>query len=264
MLAVRLYLLTAWLITGAVAAYLTRRFVTPIPLYFWMDAFTLLLCVQILTAINERDRWGLRMTRTIPRQWWLRGPAFLLYSGATGGILFAVVLIGLTIGPPSYFLWRWRDSFFHLPRYEVDFSNINAVVMVLIALYTFNYSMTAVAVRNMLLPTRLKSLFTWLIALLLAGLGFSLPFIFLFFFNNEDLRSGQVDPWWYITNGPVTIYNIAMEGRSAAGQEFRTGSLWFLSLWAALTMVLCLPWMGRQIARFQPPHEKSGSGRLVC
>ncbi|HWG41375.1 MAG TPA: hypothetical protein VN688_01220 [Gemmataceae bacterium] len=254
-LPVRLYLLAAWLVTGGVAAYLTRRFVTPIPLYFWMDGFILLLCVQILTAINERDRWGLRVTRTIPRRWWLRGPAFLLYSGAAGGIGFALLLIALTIGPPSYLLSLERDSFFHLSRGKIDVIDTNTLVMVLIILYTFNYSMTAVVLRNMLLPRRLKSLFTWLLALLLGGLGCSLPFIFLFLFNNEGLRSGRINPWWYITNPAVTIYNIVMDWRSEVGEDFRTGVLWFLVVWAVLMILLCLPWMGRQIGRFRPPER---------
>jgi hypothetical protein len=254
-LPVRLYLLAAWLLTGGVAAYLAKRFVSPIPLYFWMDGFTLLFGVQILTSINERDRWGLRITRTIPRRWWLRGPAFLLYSGAAGGLLFSILLIALTIGLPSYALWRWDDSFWHLHLLEINLGRRNALVMLLIALYTFNYSMTAVILRNLMLEGRLKALFTWLIALLLAGLGFSLPFLFLFFFNNEALRSGQIDPWWYITNPLVTIANVALEWRSAPGEDFRIGVLWFMSVWAALTIFLCLPWMGRQIARFRPPSS---------
>jgi hypothetical protein len=253
----RLFLLAAWLLTGGVAALLTRRFVQPIPIYFWMIAFTALLCAQVLTSINEREQWGLRIRKTIPRRWWLRGPAFLLYSGAAGGLLFAVLLLTLTIGLPTYILWRWGDYFSPVARLEIDLGNRNALVLVLIALYTFDYSMTALVLRAVLLPAWIKPAFTWLVAVLLWGLGFSLPYIFLFLFNNEELRSGQVDPWWQITNPFATIAEVVMMWRRTEEGDFRSGCMVFLSAWAALTILLCLPWTLRQLARFRPPERAS-------
>jgi len=251
----RLFLLASWLVTGGVAALLTRRFLQPIPVYVWMMAFTGLLCVQLLTSINEREQWGQRVRRTIPRRWWLRGPAFLLYSGGAGGILFAVLLLALTIGVPTYALWRWSGFFAHLARLEIDIGNRNAVVLVLIALYTFDYSMTALFVRIVLVPAWIRPLFTWLLALLLWGLGFSLPYIFLFLFNSEDLRAGQVDPWWQITNPFATIYEVVTMWRRTEEGDFRTGCVVFLCGWATLATLACLPWMVRQVARFRPPER---------
>jgi hypothetical protein len=255
-LPVRLYVLMGWLATGGVAALLAWRFREPIPLYLWMDAVVVLLCSQILTSINERERWGPRVARTIPRRWWLRGPAFLLYSGAAGGVLFAVVLLALTIALPSLALWHWRELF--PPRFDIEFfGRRNTLVMVLLTLYTFDYCMTAVYLRRVVFPRYLKPLFTWVLALVLWGLGFALPYLLLFLFNNEELRFGQVNPWWYITNPFMTIYHYVAEWNNPSRAGFFLGGLWFLGGWAALTALLCLPWMLRQVRRFHPPERVS-------
>jgi len=55
--------------------------------------------------VNERDQWGPRMTRAIPRRWWLTGGrCFLFYSGALGGVLFSLVALwrdGLGVWAPQ-------------------------------------------------------------------------------------------------------------------------------------------------------------------
>jgi hypothetical protein len=251
----RAFLLAAWLVTGSVAVLLTRRFLEPIPLFVWMDAVTALLCVQILTSINEREQWGVRVAQTIPRRWWLRGPAFLLYSGAAGGVLFAVLLLALTLGLPSLAVWWWRDLSPIAARYELDIGRRNTLVMLIISLYIFNFSMTAVILRNLLPRDRIKPSFTWVLALLLWGLGLSLPYLFLFLFNNEALRHGSLDPWSHITNPFATIFIFARDWPDRAGDGFPKGCLLFLSLWAALATALCLPWVSRQLAQFHPPES---------
>jgi hypothetical protein len=255
-LPVRLYLLGAWIVTASVALLLTRHFDSSLPLQIWLVPVGLLFSAQILTSVNEREQWGLRVARTIPRRWWLRVPAFLVYSGSAGGVLFAVLLLSLSIGLTGFVLSRRSGAAGPLLLAEVEIGRRNVLVMVVLALYTFDFSMTAVFLRTVLGRGRIKALYTWIIALMLAGLGFSLPFLILFLFDNEDLRMGNVDPWWYITNPVVTMYNVIWEWRRQTGADFRTGCLVFLSVWAGLVSLSCLPWMVRQAARFRPPPEK--------
>ncbi len=219
-----------------------------------MDAFAALFCVQLLTSINEREQWGVRVTRTIPRRWWLRGPAFLLYSGSAGGILFAAIFLALTLSLPNLASWYWKGSFAPLGRlHETALGQRNTFVTLLLVLYIFNYSMSAVLLRNVLLRDRVKSAFTWVLALLLWGMGLSLPYLFLFLFNNEALRENNLDPWSQITNPFATIFIFVRDWPDRSADGFPLGCLFFLSLWAGLVMVLCLPWMLRQLARFRPP-----------
>lgn len=252
-LPVRLYLMGFWLVTGGMAALLAYYFRFPGPLYLWMDTIAPLLCAQLLITINERERWGLRVKRTIPRRAWLRGPLFLLYSGSAGGVLFTVLLLALTIALPSLALEHWSDFFLStLGRLTLEANHRNTIALVLIALYAFDYCMLAVWLRDSLLSKWIKPSHTWAFALILLGLGFSLPYPLLFLFQNEDLRLGRIDPWWQITNPFPTLFT-CLDGRSAETETFRDECLIFLGGWGLLMLLGCLPWMARQIKRFRPP-----------
>jgi hypothetical protein len=253
-LPVRLYLLGFWLVTGGVAALLTRYFHMPFPLYIWEAAIMTLLCAQILVTINERQQWGLRVRRTIPRSLWLRGPLFLLYSGAAGGVLYSVLLIALTLGLLSVPLRYWVDFSPGLAHLETVIGRRNTLALLLIALYAFDYCMLAVWLRNVLLYERVKAANTWVLALILWGLGFSLPWPILFLFQNEELRMGYVDPWCQISNPFSTIYTCVMEPNANA-QDFRDGCLLFLGGLGLLLLLGCLPWIARQVSRFRPPEK---------
>ncbi|HEY7330595.1 MAG TPA: hypothetical protein VH592_23345 [Gemmataceae bacterium] len=257
-LPVRLYVVIFWLVTGGVAASLTHRSHSPIPLYFWEWAILTLLCAQLVVSINEREQWGLRIKRTIPRQWWLRGIMFLLYSGSAGGVLFAMLFLALTIALPSLalefnsaFFWSSPGSFLLAAHHR------NTLALVLVALYAFDYCMLAVWLRN-LLHGRIKAEFTWVLALLLVGLGTSLPWPLLFLFQGEELRHGQVDPWWQISNPLSTMYACVFEP-SGKAEGFRDLCLVFLGGMGLLLFLMCLRWMALQVRRFQPPGKETHS-----
>ena len=253
-LPVRLYLLGFWLITGVVAALLTRYFRLPIPLFVWVAVVVALLCAQIVVSINEREQWGLRVRRTIPRRWWLRGPAFLTYSGAAGGVLFAVLLMALTFIFASVPLRYWVDLSPVLARTESVLGRRYTLAFLLVALYTFDYGMAGVWLRNTLLHRRIKASNTWVLALLLVGLGSSLPYVLVFWLQNDETRYGNIDPWWQISNPFSTLYTCVAESGIDA-ENFSELSVLFLAAMGLLSLTGCVPWMARQIARFQPPDR---------
>jgi hypothetical protein len=254
-LPVRLYLLAAWLVTAGMAALLARYFHTPMFLEIWMVPAALLFSGQLLASINEREHWGMRVAQTIPRRSWLRLPAFLLYSGSAGGLLFAVILLALTISLPSLVVWRWSYFSPVAARYEVDITHRNAVVMALIALYTYDYALTSVVLRNVVFAGLVKPLYTWLLTLGLAALGTMLPYVFLFLFAGDEIRTGNIEPWWLITNPFASIIQVYLDWTLKRGGGFLTDCLVFVIGWAVLVTLLCLPWMVRQMARFHPPQK---------
>jgi hypothetical protein len=257
-LPVRLYVVGFWLVTGGVAAFLTQRSHVPIPLYFWEWAILALLCAHLVVSINEREQWGLRIKRTIPRQWWLRGIMFLLYSGSASGVLFATLLLALTIALPSLALEYNSAFFLSSPgSFLLAAHHRNTLALVLVALYAFDYCMLAVWLRN-ILHGRIKAEFTWILALLLVGLGASLPWPLLFLFQGEELRHGQVDPWWQISNPLSTMYACVLEP-SGRTEGFRDLCLVFLGGLGLLLFLACLRWMALQIRRFQPPGKETRS-----
>lgn len=255
-LPVRLYMLGFWLITGIVAALLTRHFRSPAALYIWEWPIMALLCAQIVVSINEREQWGLRVRRTIPRFGLLRAPVFLLYSGAAGGVMLWLLLIGLTLLFLHVPLNSWIESSPFVDRFETELGSRTTFTLLLIALYTFDYSMTAVWLRSVLLVGRLKATFTWMLALILWGLGSTLPFLALFLFNNQEWRMGQVSPWWQISN-PFSTILTCWEDRSAEALAFRWPCLLFLSMWGLLVLLGCLPWMIQQMRRFRPLEKEA-------
>jgi hypothetical protein len=253
-LLVRLYVLGFWLVTGGTAGVLAWRNRSPIPLYLWEWMLLALLCAQLVVAINEREQWGLRIKRTIPRRWWLRGLVFLLYSGSAGGILFTLLLLALTIVLPSLAVEIYSPFFFSSPGgFLLDAHRRNTLALVLIALYAFDYCMLAVWLRTML-HGRIKVEYTWVLALLLLGLGAALPWPLLFLFQGEELRTGLLNPWWQISNPFSTIYSCVMEPRGQ-GNSFRDLCLLFLGGLGLLLLLGCLRWMALQIRRFRSPEK---------
>ncbi len=255
-LPVRLYLLGFWLGTGGLAALLAYYFSLPLPLYVWMDAIVVLLCAQLLITINEREQWGLRVKRTMPRRWWLRAPLFLLYSGSAGGVLFTVLLLTLTIVLPSLALEFWGEFFSSsLGRLALEINRRNTIALSLIALYSFDYCMLAVWLRYVFLSKWVKPAATWVFALILMGLGLSLPYPVLFLFQSEEMRLGQIDPLWQISNPFPTILT-CMSAQSSSAVSFREQCLIILT-GCGLTLLLgCLPWIVRQISRFRPAEKE--------
>jgi hypothetical protein len=253
-LPVRLYLLGFWLATGGIAVLLTRHFRTTAALYIWERSIMALLCAQIVVSINEREQWGLRVRRTIPRREWLRGPAFLTYSGAAGGVLLALLLIALTLAFLSVPLPYWTDSSPLLPGgLETDPRSLTTFTLLLIALYTFDYCLTAVWLRNTLFAGWIKATYTWVLAMVLWGLGSALPFPLLFLLNNQEWRLGHVNPWWQISNPFSTI--LTCRERDMGAVLFRMKCLPFLIGWGVIVLLGCLPWMIRQMRRFRPPEK---------
>jgi hypothetical protein len=57
----------------------------------WGMVGCILFSLQFAISVCERDGWGARVARRIPRSPLLRVPAFIFYSGAAGGIAFGVI-----------------------------------------------------------------------------------------------------------------------------------------------------------------------------
>jgi hypothetical protein len=252
----RLYFLIFWLVTGVVAAVISYRAHEISFFLIWTFSVTILLCLQFLVSINERQQWGLRVMRMIPRNRLLRLPALLLYSGSAGGILFVIGMTVLTYGLTYLVMTYDGGTAFPRSTYRLDAERRLIAAFGLIALYTIDYCLMAVWLRNVLMPARVKASHTWIVSLLLFAIGFSLPLILVFMFQNEEWRMGQVDPWCYISNPCWTLYTV-VESRGANADEFLTGSVVFLSVLGFLLLMGCMPWIVRQFVRFHPPLTTS-------
>jgi hypothetical protein len=246
-LPVRLYMLGFWIVAGLGFGLWSVEISDPAPMLIWGIGWVAVFSLQLLIAVSERDRWGPRVARRIPRNPILRPPAFLFYSGAAGGILFGALGGGLS----TLIMWGWwaytlkyMSPFPH--RADLDPTPVAAMIVG----YTYCYCMSAVLFRRIFHRSGLPSLYTWLVALILFGLGCTLPHMIRFMMDERKYGYGYPDEimWLYLPNPVVMIERELDLSYSVFGM-----TLVFLVAWGVMATVLNLPWLMRQVMDFRPP-----------
>jgi hypothetical protein len=246
----RLFLVFMWLIMGAgciwVTTYTLRTGGPPEPLMVWMAFSVLFFCLQLVISINERDAWGPRVARTIPRSLVLRPVALLFYSGSAGGVFLSMICITLTL----LFGWIWRETYPPTSGFPDLFAGFLQCFGAL-ALYTFCYGMSAVLLRAYLFRNKIRSTLTWVVALLLLGLGSTVPWIGAYLFR-YDIFSYHYSglQWWWLPNPFWSLGEVAREPFSRSGY-FTEACFLFLGAWALLLAILSVPWVFQQFTRFR-------------
>jgi len=233
---VRLYTAIVWLLECAACAYLTDRISHPRPMMIWGLTGTIWFSLQMLIATSERDGWGPRVARTIPRSAPRRALAFLFYSGAGGGLLFGALgclasIAGMVIAMRAY------------P--SIDIVRDKPVELTsLIAAYTYCYCLSGILVRRLLAKSHFRIGFTWLLSGILFGLGSAIPFILAFaIFDHHHRASDEL--WFYFTSPLVTVEE------SLNQESDLTMTATFLCMWGGAVTVANLPWLMRQVLEFR-------------
>lgn len=250
-LPVRLYVLGYWLLAAVGCAVWSRQIGHAGPVVVWGMFGAVLFGIQLLTAVSERDGWGPRVARRIPRRVLPRALAFVFYSGAAGGLLFGVLGGALTVAgtlawhevsPSITWMTRWWEP---------------AQVAGLILGYTYCYALTAVLVRRLGRGSALRPGFTWLVALILFGLGCVLPWIARYAFFESQSRYGYPGElmWLYLTS-PVVMIDDAIDRR---GDSHAAMTTTFVTVWAVLVTLLNAGWLARQVASFRPPKAEEST-----
>jgi hypothetical protein len=254
-LPVRGCLVAVWLATLVVSVLWGRVLNSSGPMGAWLIFMSILSCLALVIAINERECWAPRTARTIPRRWWLRGPAFLFYSGAAGGVLFAVLMFAATV--LTVCVW---DGLYPPARLEGDAPSILQTVadtMTLFALYLLCYALTAVVVRRVS-PYPVPTSATWIFLLALLALGSTLPFLasYLLFFREWRYETHY---YWLLGNP----FAAAVEAGTTYSEKVGPFFL-FAIIWAGLALVVSLPWFYRQVRSFRPQaRSQSGSAQAT-
>jgi hypothetical protein len=256
-LGVRIYMFALTIVSAAIAIGLAYglRDLDPFVLWIWVAA--ILASIYAIIAINERREWSARVLRRIPKTFLSRLFVFPLFSGAAGGLLFSVLMMGIiffvSIG---YYSWgRMTPSRHWRADWRVE-ASIEATAQLFT--YTYCYCLTAVFVHRVFLP-RLKPTLTWVVLLAIVAIGMVAPYIALLF--------AMLDRWdhdnqfyWLLTNPVHALYE-TMSGREMWIRNHRTLVVWmFLVLWAGIITLLNVRWFVRQFAQFRrvefaPPPE---------
>ncbi len=196
----------------------------------WIIITTFVLCPFIVGAVSERTWCGRRVARTIPGNALGRRFAFVFYSGAAGGLVWALTLLVLTQVVPVVALEAIGATDFG-SNFEHDRAGVIAL-----ALYTLGYSLLGAMIRRIFLADRVPAAYAWFLVALLAGIGGALPPILGFILFGSDSEE------WLLGNPFLALQS----------STWRESSLLFSAGFAGVMVLLNLPWMKAQWDHFRP------------
>lgn len=231
----RLYLTAAWAISGLVLGLWSLWEKSDEPLAAWVIGSGIAFTVMLVAASGERDAWGTRVRRTIPRNPLGRVVAFIFYTGSAGGITWCTIMLCATA------ITALIGSGIVEPRRFAASSDLFGVVgtMACIFGYFLCYCLTAAAVRALCLK-QLPNGFLPLAALMIGAATCIVPFVLVLV-----LSSGrrEVGPELMIFN-PFVLGMSDSFGKSAAPVV--------LMLWLGVSLLASAVWFLEQWQRFVP------------
>lgn len=242
-------------ISGGVFAWLcTLDDVRGEPFCVWIWFSTALASLAMLIAINERREYPPRIARRIPSSALGRLFAFPFFGGAAGGIVFALLLAGMTLVAGAVFRIAMLEPMFLRmggPLFEADpFYDTSMHAAAMMFLYMYCYGLTAVFLQRTILR-RIAPIYTWVIALLLLGLGMVVPYIISYWIHLDQWTREQ-NSIWLITNPFVTLYEVMRYRTSRTEYRDLVAGFWlFLGAWTCIVTLLNLRWFGTQLASFR-------------
>jgi len=245
-LPVRIYMIVMWLTSGIIAYIWTHMTHAEDILQTWVLAMVCVFGTLMLVSLSERFELGPRVRRVIPKNMLLRVPAFLLYSGAGSGIIFAFMMIAasvLFVAVAFKLLGLNSNSGLWLVHYPLTSSFLAAPAL---ALYVFCYSLTALTIKRVFFSKVARPGLTTFIAVILMLIGSTVPFIIGYLINP--------DPWynlssrWYIGNPGIIFFD----------EDSCLESFIFTWIWGMGCFAVTLPWFVDQARNFKPliPAQK--------
>jgi hypothetical protein len=242
-LPVRLYITAAWLLVGAAALIYSSIEDHSWPVVLWVVMFEIIFALALFTAVSEREEPGRRVRRSIPVFLPGRAAAFFFFSGAANGVAWASVMIVLTLATA----WVWAKSF---PSHSSLGDLVeSAKWMGGVCLYFFCYAMTGAVLRRFFFSGARAEL-TWLFSAALLILGMCAPIMtgYLLFYD---------EPWWAESAPAWMVGNPFAWDNKGHRVLYATVA----GVWAALVMVISLPWFIERARRFRRIIAESGSGQ---
>ena len=254
----RLYFTFLVLATLGTFVFLSLRFQQSEFLTVWLYFAVPILAIAAMISGSERDRWGPRLRRAIPRNRVLRPLAFLLYSGAAGGLiwsaaLYFVAMIGIAGG--IYLLESgWASGWLGtvgLYGYSGDFIPDWEQRFASVGFWVYGYLLLSVLICRRLLKATNGAVGTGVVALCLMAAASILPMIIAYAVDPKhwDMKV----EYWLILNpfGPMMCGNSDWSGLYG-GYALPLSAAFFSAM-----VMINIPWFARQIADFRPPRDST-------
>ncbi|MEE9404857.1 MAG: hypothetical protein V3V20_08185 [Algisphaera sp.] len=255
-LPLRLYITVAWVISLGVFVEVSRR-VSPgggEPMTAWAMGWAYVLLPAMVLATSERDVLGPRIKRAIPRNGLLRMPAFLLYSGAGAGLLWATGLFALTL-VAAQLSGAWLEGsslpFGHAGDYHA-WRFFSLIKLGVTGLFVLGYALLGVLLRRMFFRGRPK-LETSTAAVVLAIMAVAIVVPVIIAYLMSPRHWDQNEELWLILSpfGPL-----AHRGLGGSFSPFDFVLLCVAGSLALFGLLVNARWFTRQISAFQPLSTK--------
>jgi len=234
---VRLYLTLAWLISGGMAFFYSWYKITEWSITTWLWIFSMIFWVSFAVSTSERELIGPRVASAIPRNTSLRFPAFLFFSGAAGGMLWAFFMIALTLLAS---FGAYANGL--IPKGSFYPFSTNLILVLGFSFYFFSYSLTAAWIRRTFLSEWFSHETNWVFALILFAMGAALsPMIA------------------YMIMGPQFEFSYILNPFIALSEEAtRLPAIVLTAFWMLIVSILSGKWFVKQFVNFRPIKEKNG------
>lgn len=250
-LPIRLYLSVAWLLSAGVFLGLGLYHTDGEAMTAWAMCWAFVLLPALLLSTSERDVQGPRLRRAIPRSRLLRWPAFFLYSGAAGGMLWATGLFAATLGVAQfcgaaidgggYDGWQ----FFGLVKLGVT------------GLFVLGYALLGVLVRRTCLSNRPKlQVATAGVVFLAMMLAMIVPMIVVYALYPQTWDNHS-EKWLFLNPlGPLMHH----DGSWRRLYDYDYLLLAIAAVMAGVGALVNLPWFVRQVRAFVPLDAATRAG----
>jgi len=244
-LPIRIYLLSAWLLSLFIS-WLSFNAMGQIEIMqAWIMVMMLVFAFSMVGAVSERDKWGPRISRKIPKNRFLRLLSFPFFTGAPCGIIFNTVLIALTLLMYTVVTGDITNITFgtmHLSGAKYG------VLMASLSLFIFSYTMLGLFVRRMFLNNYNATPIVFA-TLLLPVLGSSIPVLIGFMLRTDPMQ--DISPMWLLGNPFVLFYEWGV----------REAVFIFWGCCAVLIAIIHLPWLIAKFREFKPPEAVAATER---
>lgn len=229
---VRIAILLQWLVTLGGTSYLAWETSRPEPLIGWLLAQLALLTVTTIAATSERQTLGSRVTNEIPAGPFGRLAVFPFFSGAASGLVFSALMIAASAGAvalvvrlllPAGVSNDWEEAIIFVADYS---------------LYLFGFVLTAMAIREVGILSKIPTSRTWILVVLLMLMAAFIPIAGWIVFGGNTPFGKDLTLWMLASPIPNP-------------EEPQTARLIFGGAWFATMLLFRRAWFNERFASFR-------------
>ena len=245
----RLYFTAVWALSFVGMVALSIHFGDLDVLEVWLVFAMILLILAAILSASEREVYGPRLKRSIPRTAVLRIPAFFFYSGAAGGLLWTGLLFWITLIAVASVCGVLEENWFGGGGYYSSFMDGWLSRCASTGLWVCGYLMLAVVLCRRLFRVKNGVVVTGVVGLIIMAIVSIVPMIIAFALD-PDRWDFNIE-FWLLLNPFGPVFCADSDWDSTYGRL-----AWPLSvIFGVIMLAVNVPWFLKQMWQFAPPPE---------